>query len=516
MATDPPEDDHGGQWTQAAVQLLALWREFRDGLAAQAGSDPESVFHRLSQVLGLAGDWLKGLPLAQLRPPPGFMEEAEALWATLESEAGAVGNAAPLREDPRFADPLWREQRLFAYLHQTYLLFCDQLTRAEAEVKGLDAPASARLQFALRLLTESINPANFPLTNPLVIARAAETQGESLVRGFGRLFADLSRGQLAHSDPQALRLGEHIAATPGKVVLETPLFQLIQYTPETARVLKAPLVIFPGWIHRYYLFDLEPDASFVRWAVGQGITTFIVSWKSADESMRDIVQDDYIAAQIQAVDHIRERLAVPSVHALGHGLGGTTLAAMLAVLSARGEAHRVKSASYLTAPGEFAEAGDLATLVDDATIAAIAELSPKGYLDGRYLAAISNLLRPGERIWDHAVRHYLLGDCLPASPLLHWRDDLANVPAKWLAQHLRDFCREMPAPVTAIDLARGETASHVIACSVNPGALPQDADWLARLRAQAPAEVAARGKRRPGGKGDPAVEDAPGCYARQR
>lgn len=517
MAADPPDDDDDGQWTQVAATLLGMWRSFRDEWAAQVEVNPEALFQRLSQVLGLAVHWLKGLPLAELRPPPGFMEEAEALWAALESQAG-IGNAAPLREDPRFADPLW-QQPPFAFLHQTYLLLCDQLSRAADAVDALDPPARARLQFALRLLEDTLNPANFPLTNPLVLTRARETGGESLIRGFGQLLADLQRGQLMHSDPAALSLGEHIAASPGKVVFETPLFQLIQYTPTTARVLRTPLLIFPSWTSRFYVLDLEPESSFVGWAVSQGITTFMVSWKSADASMRDIIWDDYIAAQLEAIAHVRDRLGVPSSHALGYGLGGTTLAAMLAVLAARGEADAVKSASYLAAPVDFADTGELGNFVDEQALAAIATLSPGGYLDGRYQAALRNLLQPGERIWDHAVRHYLLGEELHASALQHWSDDLPNLPAKWLESHLRNLVRDnwlveansLSALGTPIDLTRITTPSYRQA-SEQPDSWRQH--WLVWLREQDPAEMAVRGKRRPGSKADKAIEDAPGRYVK--
>lgn len=522
MAADPPDNDNDGQWTQVAVTLLGMWRDFRNGLTAQAEGNPEAVFQRLSQVLDLAVGWLKTLPLADIRPPSGFMEEAEALWAALESQAGiGSGNAAPLREDPRFADPQWREQPLFAFLHQTYLLFCDQLSRAAQALDSLDPPARARLQFALRVIEDSLSPANFPLTNPLVLAKARETNGESLIRGFGHLLADLRRGQIAHSDPEALHLGEHIAATPGKVVHETPLFQLIQYTPSTARVLKTPLVVFPSWTSRYYIFDLEPDASFVRWAVDRGITTFMVSWKSADESMRAVVWDDYIAAQLDTIAHVRTRLAAPSVHALGYGLGGTTLAATLAVLAKRGEAEVVTSATFLATQVDFAEAGGLGNLVDDAMIAAVGELSPNGYLDGRYLSVLSNLLQPRERIWDHAVRRYLLGEELRPSGVLHWSDDVPNLPARWLKDFLRDLYRDsrlvepnsLAALGTPIDLTRTETPSYIQA-SLHPNSWwPQWLEWLCKHDL---AEVAARGKRRPGGKGDKAIEDAPGRYVKSR
>ena len=169
-----------------------------------------------------------------------------------------------------------------------------------------------------QLLLDALSPSNFPLTNPQVLARAIETRGASLVKGMENLLADLRRGQLTHSDPQAFRVGENIAVTPGKVVYQSRMFQLIHYAPTTETVLEVPLVIFPPWINRFYILDLNPKKSFVRWAVEQGISVFMVSWKSADETMADVTWDDYVAAQIEAIDHVLERLNVPAVHAIGY------------------------------------------------------------------------------------------------------------------------------------------------------------------------------------------------------
>jgi polyhydroxyalkanoate synthase len=195
----------------------------------------------------------------------------------------------------------------------------------------------------VRTVVEAMSPANSPLTNPVALEKAIETKGQSLMTGVSHMLADMQRGQLTHTDPQAFRLGENIACTPGKVVHQTPLYQLLQYTPTTEKVFETPLVIFPPWINRFYILDLTAEKSFIKWCVDQGITVFVVSWKSADASMRDVVWDDYIAAQIDAIDTIRDALDVDSVHAIGYCVAGTTLAATLAILAARGEATRSRA-----------------------------------------------------------------------------------------------------------------------------------------------------------------------------
>ena len=203
-----------------------------------------------------------------------------------------------------------------------------------------------QLVFAVEALSEALSPANFLLTNPVVMKRTVETKGQNLVRGMRHLITDLKRGQLTHTDPDAFTLGENLAATPGKVVYETNLFQLIQYSPSTEDVYEVPLVIFPPWINRFYILDLTPKKSFIKWAVDQGITVFVVSWKSADDTMGDVVWDDYILSQIEAIDHVRERLKVPHVHTIGYCVAGTTLAATLALLTRRDEAERRRSAGH--------------------------------------------------------------------------------------------------------------------------------------------------------------------------
>ena len=301
---------------------------------------------------------------------------------------------------------------------------------------GVEDGERDQLRFALRNVLDAMSPSNFPLTNPVVLERTLDTHGANLVKGMERLMADLEKGQLTHTDSSAFTLGENIACTPGKVVHETPLYQLIQYSPATEEVAAVPLVIFPPWINRFYILDLNPKKSFVKWAVEQGLTVFIVSWRSADESMADVVWDDYVRAQIDAIDHIRERLGVPAVHTIGYCVAGTTLAATLAILARRGQADKVKSATFFTAQVDFERGGDLKNFVDETQLALIRQASQGGFLDGRYMAATFNLLRGSDLIWNYVVNHYLLGEDYPAFDLLHWNGDVTNLPAKWHARLL--------------------------------------------------------------------------------
>ena len=461
----PMTNSAATDWTEVGERLQRLWSDFQND---QQKTSPGSA-----QWLALLGSWTA----SQQR----LIDESTALWRkALGQEKGAELS----RQDRRFADPKWREQPLYSVLHQTYLMLAEQVLGAVDKLAGIEPDKHEQLRFAARTLVEALSPDHFPLTNPLVIDRAIETKGESLVKGMEHLIADLGRGQLTHTDPQAFKLGENIAVTPGKVVHESRLFQLIQYTPTTEKVLAVPLVIFPPWINRFYILDLNPGKSFVRWATEQGVTVFIASWKSADASMADVTWDDYVRAQIEAIDTIRARLEVPAVHAVGYCVAGTTLAATLAVLARRGEAHKVKSATYFTAQVDFEKAGELKHFIDDSQIATLASLSPEGFLDGRYMAATFNLLRGNDLIWNYVINHYLLGQDYPAFDLLHWNGDTTNLPAKWHQSYLKDLYRdnrlvipdELSADGTPIDLARIETPSFVQAGREDHIA-PPDSVW---------------------------------------
>ncbi len=596
MTQIPPEQglspEDARHWAEVGAKLQGMWIEYQTERLA----DPKTMAALFDPArwMRMAEEWYRQMPLADLEQQQRLVQDGMALWQQVlgqyglgpEGPAAAADGEPDLpRKDRRFADPRWRAHPAFALIHQTYLFLAERVAEMVDGIEGLPEDKREQLRFTTRAITEAASPANFPLLNPVVLERTLATRGDNLVKGMEHLLADLRRGQLSHTDADAFRLGENIAVTPGKVVHETPLYQLIQYTPTTERVMETPLVIFPPWINRFYILDLNPKKSFVRWAVEQGVSVFMVSWKSADASMRDVVWDDYVRAQIDAIDHVRARLEVPAVHAIGYCVAGTTLAATLALLHRRGEQDKVKSATFFTAQVDFEKAGELLNFVDDGQLGLVEAMSADGYLDGRYMAATFNLLRGTDLIWNYVVHNYLLGEDYPAFDLLHWNGDVTNLPAKWHQQYLRELYRDnrlveadaLTVDGTPVDLGLVRTPTYVqagkedhiapaesvwkisdhfrgplrfvlagsghIAGVVNPpeagkyqywtnDGTPRSLaefrdtatehpgswwpDWIAWLHEQDGETVPAKGKRKPGGKGDRVIEDAPGRYVATR
>ena len=379
--------------------------------------------------------------------PMALMSAGAQAWTKgLEAWGKMLGGAVPAGTDPerkdrRFAAPEWRENPIFDTIRQTYLRMSDQLLGTADQIEGIDSDMREKLRFATRSFVDAMSPSNFALTNPQVLKRTLETRGENLLKGLANMLKDIAAGQLTQTKQGVFEVGRNLATTPGKVVRQTPLYQLIQYTPTTDAVLKTPVVIFPPWINRFYILDLSPEKSFVKWCVDNGVTLFMVSWKSADESIADTGLDDYVLqGQIDAIDAVRDLLGVESVHTIGYCVAGTTLAASLAYLQAKGEAEKVKSATFLTAQVDFAEAGDLKLFTGPETMGLLDQLTKeKGFLDGRYMAATFNLLRGRDLIWSYVVNNYLLGDEPAPFDLLYWNSDTTNLPAGWHRAYLEDL-----------------------------------------------------------------------------
>ncbi|WEJ99204.1 MAG: class I poly(R)-hydroxyalkanoic acid synthase [Candidatus Sphingomonas phytovorans] len=417
-----------------------------------------------------------GLPVIPGLNDPATIQRAEAFWTDsiglwqrfLDPKAVPADDGRHAR-DKRFAAPQWRDNPLFDWIRQSYFLISDHLLANIDALEGVDDRQKEQLRFAARGFLEAMSPSNFAATNPVVLEKTIETGGENLLKGLQNMLADIAKGQLTHTDPDAFELGRNLATTPGKVVKRTPLYELIQYSPTTENVLAVPLVIFPPWINRFYILDLTPEKSFIRWAVDQGITVFMVSWKSADAGMKEVVWDDYVEAQIDAIDTVRAGLKVDAVHTIGYCVAGTTLAATLAVLAARDMADKVKSATFFTAQIDFSRAGELLNFVDDEQLKTIATLSPEGFLDGRYLALTFNLLRGRDLIWNYVTNNYLLGQDYAPFDLLHWNGDTTNLPAKWHLSYLTDLYRDnllvkpgmLSVGGTPVDLTRVKTPSYI-------------------------------------------------------
>ncbi|MBM6578093.1 class I poly(R)-hydroxyalkanoic acid synthase [Microvirga sp. SRT01] len=434
-------------------------------------------------VLGRAQQMMMEQGIAALPTIPGFndpatLERARDFWTdslTLWQRFLDPTSAPPTAETPeqardkRFKDPQWRENPVFDLIRQSYNTIADHMLRGVDAIDGIDPKQREQLRFATRGFVDAMSPTNFALTNPAVLERTVETRGENLLKGLQNMLADMGRGQMTHTDGSAFEVGRNLAATPGQVVKRTDLYELIQYNPATKKVLATPLLIFPPWINRFYILDLTPEKSFIRWAVEQGITVFMVSWKSADATMKDVMWDDYVAAQVDAIDTVRDLLDVPAVHTVGYCVAGTTLAATLAVETARGGADKVASATFFTAQVDFSGAGDLQHFVDDEQLTMLEKLSPDGFLDGRYMAATFNALRGRDLIWNYVTNNYLLGKDYAPFDLLHWNGDTTNLPAKWHLSYLRDLYRDnllvtpgaLSVGGTPIDLTTVTTPTYV-------------------------------------------------------
>jgi polyhydroxyalkanoate synthase subunit PhaC len=418
--------------------------------------DPEQLAQWTESIGGTATD-----------PMTAYRKALDA-WGAVLAPLAKAGRDKIDPKDKRFAGPQW-EHPAFDLMRQGYQLMSEYMIGAVDALDNVSEAEKAKMGFAVRTLVEAMSPANSPLTNPVALEKAVETKGASLMKGIGHLMADMQRGQLTHTDNEAFELGRNIAATPGKVVHQTPLYQLLQYTPTTRDVLKTPLIIFPPWINRFYILDLTAEKSFIKYCVDQGISVFVVSWKSADSSMADVVWDDYIAAQIDAIDTVRAALDVPCVHAIGYCVAGTTLSATLAILAAKGEAAKVASATFFTAQIDFSRGGELLNFIDDHQIQMIEAIAKDGYLDGRFLALAFNMLRGKDLIWSTVVKNYLLGEDYPAFDLLHWNGDVTNLPAKWHRAYLCDLYRDnrlvvpgsLSALGTPIDLTMVKTPSYI-------------------------------------------------------
>ncbi|HYD38625.1 MAG TPA: class I poly(R)-hydroxyalkanoic acid synthase [Allosphingosinicella sp.] len=446
------------------------------------GRAQQLMLEHVARTIGEAAETKSpALPWTNLFGDPAKLARQQAeLWSEGLSiwQRALGGESAPRTEladkadrDKRSAAPQWRDNPLFDMIRQSYLLVSERLLGSVDAIEGLDSKQREKLRFMTRNFVDAMAPSNFAATNPVVLERAVETRGESLLKGLEHMLGDISKGQLTHTDPDAFEVGRNIAVTPGKVVHRTPLYELVQYSPTTEQVLETPLVIFPPWINRFYILDLNPKKSFIRWAVEQGLTVFVVSWKSADESLAETTLDDYVLrGQVDAIDTVRGLLEVPSVHAIGYCVAGTTLAATLALLEARGEADKVATATFFTAQVDFSEAGDLNLFVADETLQLIDQISrEKGYLDGRYMAATFNLLRGRDLIWGYVTNNYLMGEDYAPFDLLHWNSDTTNLPAQWHRAYLRDFYRdnklvragELVVDGTPIDIHKVRTPTYV-------------------------------------------------------
>ncbi len=382
---------------------------------------------------------------------------------------------APARDDRRFKDAAWNENSVFDFIKQSYLLTARWIQNTVREVEGLDPETAKKVDFYTRQFVDAMAPSNFVMTNPEVLRETLKSGGENLVRGLENLLEDLERGKgrlrIRMVDEDAFEIGVNIATTPGKVVFQNDLMQLIQYAPRTETVARRPLLIIPPWINKYYILDLREENSFIRWAVDQGLTVFCISWVNPDEKLAAKTFEDYmVEGPLAALDAIERATGEREANVIGYCLGGTLLACTLAYMAAQKD-ERFKSATYFASMVDFQEAGELSVFIDEAQLAALEEeMNRRGYLDGEEMAATFNMLRANDLIWSFVVNNYLLGKDPFPFDLLYWNSDSTRMPAAMHSFYLRKMYHENklvePGGIvlkeTPIDLRRIKTPTFIL------------------------------------------------------
>uniref|UniRef100_UPI002618BB72 class I poly(R)-hydroxyalkanoic acid synthase n=1 Tax=uncultured Brevundimonas sp. TaxID=213418 RepID=UPI002618BB72 len=367
------------------------------------------------------------------------------LWAsTTRRAAGEEVPAAPSK-DKRFKDPAWSENPMFDVMRQSYLVAADWMNGLVSSVEDIDPRTKRRAEFFTRLLTDAFSPSNFLASNPAALRALAETNGESLVKGMQNFAADLERGagrlKISQADYGRFEVGRNVATAPGQVVWRDELFELIQYDPATDRQRDIPLLIFPPWINKFYILDLQPENSMIRWLSAQGFTVFVCSWVNPDVDKAGYGFDDYLEKGVyRAVERTLEQAGAERVNAVGYCIGGTLLGAALAHMAARGDA-RVAAATFFAAQHDFAEAGDLLLFTDDHWLNEIEQQmdAAGGVLPGAAMAETFNALRANDLIWSFFVSNYLMGKDPPAFDLLFWNADQTRMPKKLHMDYLRSM-----------------------------------------------------------------------------
>ena len=445
------------------------------GEAGYAVPDPRSV-GRVFFELGtrLCADPGR-LVEAQLRL---WREQAELWQTTLARMHGA--DAPPLvepeRGDRRFKDEAWSEDLLFDHIKQSYLLSARWLRSLVRDVPGLDPKEQEKVDFYTRQFISAVAPSNFLLTNPAVLRKAKETGGRNLLDGLERLLADLERGrgrlQISMVDEAAFEVGKNVATSPGKVIYQNDLMQLLQYAPGTKQVYKRPFLIVPPWINKFYILDLQPKNSFIKWCVDQGHTTFVVSWVNPRADLAHKNFEDYmLEGPLAALDAIGQATGEREINILGFCIGGILTASMLAYLEAKGE-KRIRSATFLATLFDFKDVGEASVFIDEEQLAHMAKhIAEKGYLEGHYMADMFSMMRENDLIWSFVVNNYLLGREPPPFDLLYWNSDSTRLPATMLLFYLRKFYQEnllmQPGGLSLagvpIDLSTVTTPTYIVA-----------------------------------------------------
>ncbi len=404
-------------------------------------------------------------------------------------------SAAPVVEpeqgDRRFRDPAWDDHALFDFIKQSYLLTARWLVSTVNQLDGLDEKSRQKIDFYTRQFVDAMAPSNFVATNPEVLRATLETGGENLLRGLNNLLDDLARGEgklaIKMTDLDAFALGRNLALTPGKVVFQTDLIQLIQYAPTTEQVHRRPLLIIPPWINKYYILDLQPKNSFIKYVVDQGFTVFVISWVNPGPEHTDKTFEDYmVEGPLAALDAMAKATGEAEANVIGYCLGGTLLAATLAWMAVKRD-KRVKAATFFASLVDFENPGELGVFIDEEQLAAMdAMMAKHGYLEGRHMATTFNMLRANDLIWSFVINNYLLGKEPFPFDLLYWNSDSTRMPYAMHSFYLRKFYQQnqlvVPGGITLggvpIDLRKVRMPVYILSTRED-----HIAPWLSTYRA---------------------------------
>jgi polyhydroxyalkanoate synthase subunit PhaC len=427
---------------QNAGKAATNWLEPREtGEKVDLAAEPMTDLVRtLSKIV----EYWMGDPQRTLRAQTQLMGSLMTVWMhSMQKINGATPIEPSTKPDKRFTDKDWEKNPFFDLLRQVFLVSSDWATLMVKEAQGLDEHTRQKAEFYVRQIVSALSPSNFALTNPQVYRETIAANGENLVRGMQMLAEDIAAGhgdlRLRQTDMTKFEVGVNLAVTPGKVVAENDICQIIQYEPTTHEVLKRPLLICPPWINKFYVLDLNPEKSFIKWSVDQGHTVFVISWVNPDERHAGKDWESYAREGIDfALDTIEKATGEKKVNAIGYCVGGTLLAAALALHAKEGD-DRIRSATFFTTQVDFTHAGDLKVFVDEDQIKSIEDsMKPHGYLDGSKMALAFNMLRASELIWPYVVNNYLRGQEPAAFDLLYWNADSTRMPEANHSYYLRN------------------------------------------------------------------------------
>jgi polyhydroxyalkanoate synthase len=429
---------------ESSGQALAAYLKPRESGEAK-DKPPSEIAEVIKTFSSVAEYWMSDSDRAtelQLKMGKAYLD----LWGSaMRRMAGEDAKPAiePSPRDKRFQDPEWKTNQFFDFVKQLYLLTTQWAQDLVRNAEGLDPHTRKKAEFYVQQISNAIAPSNFVLTNPEVLRETLASNGDNLVRGMKMLVEDIEAGQgtlrIRQSDPANLAVGVNMATTPGKVIYQNELMQLIQYTPTTETVLRTPLLIVPPWINKFYILDLKPDKSYIKWCVDQGVTVFVISWVNPDKELGKKSFADYMKEGVlTAMDVIEKVTGEMKVHTAGYCVGGTLLASTLAWLAEKRRV-RVTSATFFAAQVDFTHAGDLLVFVDESQIAALErDMETAGVLEGSKMAMAFNMLRSNDLIWSYVISNYLKGQPPSAFDLLHWNSDATRMPAANHSYYLRN------------------------------------------------------------------------------